>query len=152
MYPIKFRAGRALPNLKSVFQSIRAFRRHRKVKVTVTFDGSIVGAMTGSTNWLKIGGYKSGWLTRTNNEELIAIRVLPSGIVELCNYKRRCEKLSFNNIHSMRVPDKVVSVSFILERPINSAMRFVAWGWNEGGGEYSLGDWMVFVSVKAIKG
>jgi len=62
MFAIKFRAGRAWPNIKSVFQSIRAFRRHRKVKVTVTFDSSIVGAMTGSAKWLKIGGYKSGWL------------------------------------------------------------------------------------------
>jgi hypothetical protein len=30
-------------------------------------------------------------------------------------------------------------------------MRFVAWGWNEGGGESSLGDWMVFVKVEKIK-
>jgi len=151
MFAIKFKAGKALPNLKSIFQSILAFRGHRKVKVTVTFDGSIVGAMTGGTKWLKIGGYKSGWLTRTNNEELIAIRVLPSGIVELCNYKRRGEKLSFNNIHAMGTPDRVTSVSFILERPVNSAMRYVAWGWNEGGGDSSLGDWMVFVSVQKIK-
>ena len=151
MFAIKFKAGRAWPNLKSIFQSILAFRKHRKVKVTVTFDGSIIGAMTGGTKWLKIGGWKSGWLTRTNNEELVAIRVYPSGVVELCNYSRRGEKLSFNNIHAMGTPDRATSVSFILERPINSAMRYVAWGWNEGGGESSLGDWMVFVKVEKIK-
>jgi hypothetical protein len=151
MFAIKFTAGRAWPNIKSIFQSVLAFRRHRKVKVTVTFDSSIVGAMTGTTKWLKIGGYKSGWLTRTNNEELVAIRVLPSGIVELCNYKRRGEKLSFNNIKAMGTPDRVTSVDFILERPINSAMRYVAWGWNEGGGKYSLSDWMVFVKVEKVK-
>jgi len=151
MFAIKFTAGKALPNLKSVFQSIIAFRKHRKVKVTVTFDSSIIGAMTGTTNWLKIGGYKSGWLTRTNNEELVAIRVYPSGVVELCNYKRRGMKLSFNNIKAMSIPDRATSVDFILERPVNSAMRFVAWPWNEGGSESSLGDWMLFVKVEKIK-
>ena len=151
MYPIKFRAGSAWPNIKSIFQSILAFRGHRKVKVTVTFDSSIVGAMTGGTKWLKLSGYKSGWLTKTNNEELVAIRVLPSGVVELCNYKRRGENLSFNNIQAMSIPDRAISVDFFLERPINSAMRYVAWGWNEGGGVYSLGNWMVFVKVEKIK-
>ena len=151
MYPIKFRAGKALPNLKSIFQSVLAFRKHRKVKVTVTFDGSIIGATTGGTKWLKIGGYKSGWLTRTNNEELVAIRVYPSGVVELCNYKRRGKKLSFNNIKAMSIPDRATSVDFFLERPINSAMRFVAWPWNEGGGDSSLSDWMLFVKVEKIK-
>ena len=141
-----------MPNLRSVLYCIRKLTFARKVKVTLTFDQSIKGAETGGTVWLKVCGWKSGIRTECNNEELVALRVQQLGetnyILETCNYQRRKQKLVFKDLKAQGVPERLTKVEHIIER--RGFMPLVAWPWNEGGGQKSLGNFNYWLRIEKL--
>ena len=149
---VRHKAGKAWPNLRVIFYCIRKLTFARKVKVTVTFDQSIVGAGTGSTVWLKVCGWKSWIKTECNYEELVALRVYELGetnyILETCNYERRKDKLEFKDLKAQGLPQRITKVEHIIER--RGFMPIPAWCHAEGGGKYALGNFQYWLNIQRL--
>ena len=150
MITVKHKAGKAWPNLRAVIYCVRKLTFARAALITIEYDGQIAGADTGGIMWLKIAGLRSGWKTQSNNEELAAFRVdQATRTVEFCNYERRGGKLAFKNrfVSSYR---RVMKHSIYVKRERFGAMRWPAWPWAEGGGEFAKGDFCYRLHIKRI--
>ena len=132
MIRVHHKAGDARPNLKSALYVWRKLLFKRKATITIIIDAGIEGADTGTKMWLKCCGWKSGIITQSNNERLIAFRIVGE-VVELCRFERRARKLRFEDVRAMAY-SRIVEVTYTIEKPRGSAMRWPAIPWAEGGG------------------
>ena len=143
---VKHKANSPWPNFRAAIYVWRRLLFKRKARVTITVGADIVNASTGSNVWLKACGWKSGWHTKSNNETLIAYRIV-NPCVEFCRYERRGEKLSFEN-EKARGIGRLISVTYEIEKPKGSAMRWPAIPWSEGGGKIPLADYGYFLEIE----
>ena len=166
---VKHKANSPWPNFAAAWYVWWRLLFKRKARVTITVGADIVNASTGSNVWLKACGWKSGWETKTNNETLIAYRIV-GPCVEFCRYERRGEKLSFEDekkfarglsfwkwrrsakptIEDQRARGigRLISVTYEIEKPKGSAMRWPAIPWSEGGGKIPLADYGYFLEIE----
>ena len=143
---VKHKANSPWPNFAAALYVWRKLLFKRKARVTITVGADISNASTGSNVWLKACGWKSGWETKTNNETLIAYRIV-GPCVEFCQYERRGERLFFDNIRARGI-GRLISVTYEIERPKGSAMRWPAISWAEGGGKIPLADYGYFLEIE----
>ena len=143
---VKHKANSPWPNFAAALYVWRKLLFKRKARVTITVGADISNASTGSNMWLKACGWKSGWHTKSNNETLIAYRIV-GPCVEFCQYERRGERLFFDNIRARGI-GRLISVTYEIERPKGSAMRWPAISWSEGGGKIPLADYGYFLEIE----
>ena len=143
---VKHKANSPWPNFAAALFVWRKLLFKRKAKITITVGADISNASTGTNMWLKACGWKSGWETKTNNETLIAYRIV-GPCVEFCRYERRGEKLSFEDEKARGIA-RLVSVTYEIERPKGSAMRWPAISWSEGNGKIPLADYGFFLEIE----
>ena len=143
---VKHKANTPWPNLSAAWYVWWRLLFKRKAKITITVGADISNASTGTNMWLKACGWKSGWHTKSNNETLIAYRIV-GPCVEFCRYERRGEKLSFED-EKARGIGRLISVTYEIEKPKGSAMRWPAIPWSEGGGKIPLADYGYFLEVE----
>jgi len=143
---VKHKANTPWPNLSAALYVWRKLLFKRKARITITVGAEIVNASTNTNMWLKACGWKSGWQTKTNNETLIAYRIV-GPCVEFCRYERRGERLFFDDIRARGI-GRLTSVSYEIERPKGSAMRWPAISWAEGGGKIPLSDFGYFLEIE----
>ena len=143
---VKHKANSPWPNFAAAWYVWWRLLFKRKARVTITVGSDIVNASTGSNMWLKACGWRSGWETKTNNETLIAYRIV-GPCVEFCQYERRGERLFFDNIRARGI-GRLISVTYEIERPKNSAMRWPAISWSEGNGKIPLADYGYFLEIE----
>ena len=143
---VKHKANSPWPNFAAALYVWRKLLFKRKARVTITVGADISNASTGTDMWLKACGWKSGWHTKSNNERLIAYRII-GPCVEFCRYERRGERLFFDNIRARGI-GRLISVTYEIEKPKNSAMRWPAIPWSEGGGKIPLADYGYFLEIE----
>jgi len=143
---VKHKANTPWPNLSAAWYVWWRLLFKRKAKITITVGADISNASTGTNMWLKACGWKSGWHTKSNNETLIAYRIV-GPCVEFCRYERRGEKLSFED-EKARGIGRLISVTYEIEKPKGSAMRWPAIPWSEGGGKIPLADYGYFLEIE----
>ena len=143
---VKHKANSPWPNFAAALYVWRKLLFKRKARVTITVGADISNASTGTNMWLKACGWKSGWHTKSNNETLIAYRIV-GPCVEFCQYERRRERLSFED-EKARGIGRLISVTYEIERPKGSAMRWPAISWSEGGGKIPLADYGYFLEIE----
>ena len=143
---VKHKANSPWPNFAAALYVWRKLLFKRKARVTITVGADISNASTGTNMWLKACGWKSGWHTKSNNETLIAYRIV-GPCVEFCQYERRGERLFFDNIRARGI-GRLISVTYEIERPKGSAMRWPAISWAEGGGKIPLADYGYFLEIE----
>ena len=143
---VKHKANTPWPNFASALYVWRRLLFKRKARVTIAVGADISNASTGTNMWLKACGWKSGWETKTNNETLIAYRIV-GPCVEFCRYERRGEKLSFED-EKARGIGRMTSVTYEIEKPKGSAMRWPAIPWSEGGGKIPLAGYGYFLEIE----
>jgi len=171
---VKHKANSPWPNFAAALYVWRKLLFKRKARITITVGADIVNASTGSNVWLKACGFKSGWHTKSNNETLIAYRIV-GPCVEFCRYERRGEKLSFEDEKKFargrsfwkwrrsaargltittakdekaRGIGRLTSVTYEIEKPKGSAMRWPAIPWSEGGGKIPLAGYGYFLEIE----
>lgn len=140
---VDHRGGSPWPNFKAAWRVWWKLLFKKEAMVTVTFDQAIANAETGTMNWLKVCGWKSGAVTKTNNETLVAFRV-HSQCVDFCRYERRGEKLSFQDQRALSYA-RVAQISYYIQR--GEAMRFPAWPHAEGGGYVATGNFSYYLEI-----
>ena len=143
---VKHKANSPWPNLSAAWYVWWRLLFKRKARITITVGADISNASTGTNMWLKACGWKSGWHTKSNNETLIAYRIV-GPCVEFCRYERRGEKLSFED-EKARGIGRLTSVTYEIEKPKGSAMRWPAIPWSEGGGKIPLADYGFFLEIE----
>lgn len=140
---VRHKANSPWPNLSAALYVWRKLLFKRKARITITVGADISNASTGTNMWLKACGWKSGWHTKSNNETLIAYRVV-GPCVEFCKYERRGEKLSFQDQRALSYA-RVAQISYYIQR--GEAMRFPAIPWAEGGGYVATGDFSYYLEI-----
>jgi hypothetical protein len=143
---VKHKANSPWPNLSAAWYVWWRLLFKRKARITITVGADISNASTGTNMWLKACGWKSGWHTKSNNETLIAYRIV-GPCVEFCRYERRGEKLSFED-EKARGIGRLISVTYEIEKPKGSAMRWPCIPWSEGGGKIPLADYGYFLEIE----
>ena len=143
---VKHKANTPWPNFAAALYVWRKLLFKRKARITITVGADISNASTGTNMWLKACGWKSGWETKTNNETLIAYRIV-GPCVEFCRYERRGERLFFDDIRARGI-GRLTSITYEIERPKGSAMRWPAISWSEGGGKIPLADFGYFLEIE----
>jgi hypothetical protein len=143
---VKHKANSPWPNFAAALYVWRRLLFKRKARITITVGADISNASTGTNMWLKACGWKSGWHTKSNNETLIAYRIV-GHCVEFCRYERRGEKLSFED-EKARGIGRLISVTYEIEKPKGSAMRWPAIPWSEGGGKIPLASFGYFLEIE----
>jgi len=143
---VKHKANTPWPNFAAAWYVWWRLLFKRKARVTITVGADIVNASTGTNMWLKSCGFKSGWETKTNNETLIAYRIV-GPCVEFCRYERRGKKISFED-EKARGIGRMTSVTYEIERPKGSAMRWPAISWSEGNGKIPTAPFGYFLEIE----
>ena len=146
MIRVHHKAGKAAPNFKASLYVWRKLLFKRKATITIMIDQGIEGAKTGSFMWLKACGWKSGAITKSNNERLVAYRITGE-CVDFCRFERRARKLSFED-QKARPFSRITEVTYTIEKPKWSAMRWPAIPWAEGGGYFATGAFSYGLEIK----
>ena len=143
---VKHKANSPWPNFRAALYVWRRLLFKRKAKITITVGADISNASTGTNMWLKACGWKSGWHTKSNNETLIAYRII-GPCVEFCRFERRGERLFFDDIRARGI-GRLTSVTYEIEKPKGSAMRWPAISWSEGNGKMPLAGYGYFLEIE----